>query len=406
MSSIDLKILSYILGSIHFCCFIKIAYTIKEVFVQTQIGSHQQGEHRYVVIMAGGSGKRLWPESRQHRPKQFQRIVSEKQSLLQETFERIMPLVSVNHVYVSTIAEYVGIVHEQLPQLPEKNIIIEPCSRDTAPALAYVSFVIAQEDSEAVILTIPSDHTMKDNVNFIRAVETGFVAVDVYPERIGLIGVKVTEPSTALGYIKVGSELRNDRFEQHVCEVDAFKEKPNQHIAKEYMFDLAYLWNAAYFIFYAETMLECIKAHAKDIRVAFTLFQNHFDDKKFVCEQFAALQSRPIDTVVLEKLSSQECFVVPASLRFWSDVGNWKSLHDHHCNGGSLRNITRGQVVAVKTEECLLYGDEDRVIVTLGLKGVIVVQTKDVTLISNRDHVEDIKKAVALLQQLGYGNLI
>ncbi|MFA5986262.1 MAG: sugar phosphate nucleotidyltransferase [Parcubacteria group bacterium] len=358
---------------------------------------------RYVVIMAGGSGKRLWPESRANNPKQFHRLITEDYTLLQGTHQRVKDLVLPEHLFVSTIAEYREIIAEQLPEVAPENILIEPCGRNTAPALAFVADKIYQLNPNAVILAVPSDHMIKEVGTFADVVQTMFRVVDYYPERIGLIGIKPTEPSTELGYIKMGNETRK-KFAHSVHHVSAFAEKPSSDKAKEYFSDWQFLWNSGCFVFCASVFLDQIKKYVPEISQ--TLEQvNACPSEDEQRSLFSALQDHPIDTVVLEKLSSLELFVVPATLT-WSDVGNWRSLHDVHCTGNPDHNYMRGDVVSVDTQNCFVFGNDKSVIATLGLKGIVIVQSGDVILVADRDRVKDVKEVVALLGKRGYRHLL
>ncbi|HIP50015.1 MAG TPA: mannose-1-phosphate guanylyltransferase [Candidatus Pacebacteria bacterium] len=349
-------------------------------------------KNNYVVIMAGGSGTRLWPLSRKENPKQFHRLTSEDKTLIQETYDRVLPLTTPEKIFVSTTIQYADLVKEQLPNLPHKNIIIEPCGRDTAPAMGLVAHTIYKKDSNAVITTTPSDHAITNPKNYVSTVKTAFDVIADNTEQFGLIGINTTEPSTELGYIQLGEELVK-KYDHRVFEAVAFKEKPDTKTAKEYLSHWSYLWNAAYFVFKASTFIDMLKTHTPHILDALEQMENVNDVRQY--EIYNSLPREPVDTAILEKLSPKERFVVPADL-VWSDVGNWRTLHEFYQNGNN--NVSRGEVSFVDTENCLLFGNKTKTITTIGLKDIIVIDTEDALLIANRNKAHEVKKIIEKLK--------
>lgn len=353
-------------------------------------------KNHYIVIMAGGSGTRLWPLSRKDNPKQFQKLTSEECTLLQETYDRVSPLVeNLDHIYVATTQSYENIVKEQLPDLPVENIILEPCGRDTAPAIAFATRIIHRKDPDAIITTTPSDHAIKNPGSYICTVQTAFDVLADHPEKFGLIGITPTEPSTELGYIQMGKELKSN-YKKRVFEAAAFKEKPDAKTAKKYVSNWSYLWNAAYFVFKAETFLAMVQKFTPHIHDALVQI-NATKDARSIQDIFCKLPKEPIDTVILEKLSAQDRFVVPAELE-WSDVGNWRTLHDfHRCENGA-KNVTRGKVVEINSQNCFVFGHHSKTIATLGLNDIVVIDTDDAILIAHRDYAHEVKQVIEQLK--------
>ncbi len=347
--------------------------------------------------MAGGSGTRLWPLSRKAYPKQFQKLTSPHHTLLQETYNRVLPLIAdPTHLFVATTEHYTDTVRAQLPDLPPQNILVEPCGRDTAPAIALATATIATADPDAIIATTASDHAIRNPDAYTLAVQTAFDVLADHPQKFGLIGITPTEPSTELGYIHMGRALAN-RYKKPVFHARAFKEKPDRATAEKYLRNGSYLWNAAYFVFTASTFLDMVATHAPHITTAITKMQKTTNPQKRH-DIFCALPKEPIDTVILEKLSAKERFVIPSDLD-WSDVGNWRTLHDfYHDTAATASTVTRGDVVHVTSRNCFVMGTDKKTIALLGVDDLIVIDTPDALLITRRDTAHDVKKVIENLK--------
>ena len=350
-------------------------------------------KNKYIVIMAGGSGTRLWPLSRLSRPKQFQRLTSEHQTLLQETYDRVYPLAENNsHIFISTTEQYAELVKEQIPEISDENIIIEPCGRDTAPAMALVAHTIHKKDPDAIITTTPSDHTIKNPGTYLTTVQTAFNVIEDYPHKFGLIGITPTEPSTELGYIQMGTEISED-YKKRVFDAVDFKEKPDALTAEKYFSHWSYLWNAAYFVFSAATFMSMVREHAPHISEALEKIEN-VSELKDIHDIYCNLPKEPIDTVILEKLSAKDRFVVPADLE-WSDVGNWRTLQDFYQNDPQKKaNIVRGHVINTNSKNCMVFSETKKTITTLGLEDIIIIDTEDATLITHRNQAHEVKDII------------
>ena len=211
-------------------------------------------KHSYAVIMAGGSGTRLWPISRQAKPKQFQSFTS-LQTMIQETFARVAHVVPQENIFVSTTKNYREMVLAQLPEMTEERLILEPNARNTAPAIALVAATIALVDPAAVIATIASDHAIENPEEFSATINAALILAAGHRDTLITIGINPTHPDTGLGYIKMGEELATVSGKR-IFTVAAFKEKPDRKTAEEYLAGWEYLWNAGYFIFAAESFAQ------------------------------------------------------------------------------------------------------------------------------------------------------
>lgn len=358
--------------------------------------------HSYIVIMAGGSGTRLWPLSRQKNPKQFQSFISEK-TLIQETFDRAGLVVPKENIFVSTTEKYKSLVLEQLPVITENRLILEPKPRNTAPAIALVAVTIAAYDKDAVVATIASDHAIENPEEFTRTIDLALATVTKNRDKLITVGINPTRPDTGLGYIKIGQEFSSSE-EGRIFVVDAFKEKPDRATAEKYLSGWEYLWNAGYFIFAAESFAKWTKEYAPSLHKTMgkiILYKNSSapDEKKFI-ELYEEAPSEPIDTLIVEKLSPKDRLVIPSSLK-WDDIGNWENLYGFLSEKNGDKMIVRGKHLDIESKNSLIYA-QDKLIATIGLEDIVIVDTDDAILIANRKQVsEKIKKLLEKLKENG-----
>lgn len=367
-----------------------------------------QHQHSYAVIMAGGSGTRLWPLSRKAKPKQFQSFIG-AQTMLQETFARVATVVPQENIFISTTKNYQGMVLEQLPEMTEERLILEPESRNTAPAIALASAMISLIDSEAVIATIASDHAIENPEEFTATLAVAFATTLKYKDRLITVGINPTRPDTSLGYIKMGEEIETIAGKR-IFVVDAFKEKPDAETAEQYLSDWEYLWNAGYFIFSGAHFAEWTKKHSSALHQAIQKIIEHKKartlDTEILATLYAETPSEPIDTTIVEKLSPEQRLVIPSALR-WSDVGSWGTLLDFLREKKNVSLVTNGHHIDLDSRDTLVYGtDEKRLIATLGLQDIIVVDTPDALLVAHRDHVSgEMKKLIEKIKKEGGSSL-
>ncbi|MDH4359016.1 MAG: sugar phosphate nucleotidyltransferase [Candidatus Berkelbacteria bacterium] len=355
----------------------------------------------YIVILAGGAGKRLWPLSRNGKPKQFHKITSSK-TLLQETYERVKLLMGDNRIFISTVPGYAEEIKKELPQIPKENYIIEPVSRGTAPAFAYIALVLKRINPRATIATISSDHHVKDPKAFAKAAKAAFQAANRYPDKLIAVGTNPTKPETVYGYIKMGSQ--EDEFEkQKVFSIEKFTEKPDFKTAQKYLKNWNCLWNCCYFFFKTSSLLKWIKKYRPKMYKKIAAIDKLIDDpsreaKEKIAELYSQIEEEQIDTAVAEQGDLKK-LVVPADLG-WSDVGNWGILHDVLKEESSSSIVTRGNHIDFGSEDCLIYGGE-KMIATVGLKDMIIVDTPETLLIAKKSRSPEIKKITEKLTNEG-----
>ncbi len=350
--------------------------------------------HNYAVIVAGGSGTRLWPLSRKSLPKQMQKFVGDK-TLIDETVERLGSSVPKENIYISTTSAYAEQIKELLPEISEENIIIEPIARGTTVAFSLFSQVIHARDPEAIIFTLASDHSVTGVESFRQALDDTFTFIKSNEKHIALLGIKPTYPDSGLGYIKVDARI-NDTPPAY--SVEKFIEKPSIEVAQKYLETNEYYWNAAYYCFKAATLIEAYREADADLtdRVADYLQSGNIDDFMKAPEK-----AHEIETI---NASHYPLAVIPAAFS-WSDIGNWSALHDLLSGMGEdpTAVASKGLHIDLGSKDSLVMSeDESKLIATIGLKDIIIVNTDDALLVMDKHHSQDIKQ---LLQNIKDRNL-
>ncbi len=357
----------------------------------------------YAVIMAGGTGTRLWPMSRKSKPKQLQNLVSEK-SLVQETFLRLKKALPVENILVSTNPDYVEEIQKQLKEIPKENYIVEPAKKNTLPAFGFLAKNILKRDKDAIIATIASDHVVQNVDVFANTVKAAFDAVKKYPDHLVAVGINPTRADTGLGYIKMGKS-KDEILGEKVFEVDQFSEKPDKKTAEKYLQSWQYLWNGAYYFFKASTMNDWVKKYTPQTNRKLSKVVKILSEKTNGASRteskkvFETIKDEQFENAVVEQQDFKKVLVIPAELG-WSDIGNWGTLLDvlSEAHGSSM--VSRGYHIDIGSDGCLVYGS-DKMIATLGLKDIIVIDTPDVFFIANKNNAQDVKLLLDKLKSEG-----
>ena len=352
----------------------------------------ERRNNRVIVIMAGGSGTRLWPLSRKDQPKQFHAFLSDK-TLLEETYDRAKLIVPASMSFISTNEAYFGKIREILPEFPEKQLILEPFPKGTAPAMGLISAIVENHIPDSIIATIASDHAIENEDAFVSAINTAFAATEKNADKLLVIGTNPPSP---------GERFPGRSDPADIFFVDEFKEKPDQATAESYLSDWRYLWNAGYFIFSAKTMLGWIDTYAPDLgkitKAIFTLVQTDELSSKTLSEIYKNAPSDAIEPLIVEKLPIVSRLVVPAPMR-WSDIGSWSSLYEFFKTRQGKDSILSGDCIEYDGRGNLIYGTKKRTITTFGVKDLVIVDTDDALLIADRHRSNDIKKLIESLKQ-------
>lgn len=353
----------------------------------------------YAVIMAGGSGTRFWPASRNRCPKQLLAL-SGQRTMIQSTSDRLSGLVPAERQLIVTNRILVDPIAEQLPHHLRENLVGEPAKRDTAPCIGLAAALIAAKDPDAIMAVMPSDHVIGTDKQFCEAISAAEQLVIDDPTRIVTFGIKPTYPAESFGYIQRGQALANGGPESSAYTVEQFREKPNFVTATEYLNSGDFYWNSGIFLWRASTILDAIKANVPQMYAHLEKIAGAIgtEDYANVLEhEFSAIDGTSIDYAVMENYPNVVVIEAPFS---WDDVGSWQSLgrlHDADEHG----NTVVGDHVGIDTTGSIIFGDADHTIVTIDCQDLIVVQTKDATLVAPKSSEERVREAVKRLHESG-----
>ena len=347
------------------------------------------------LIMAGGKGTRFWPLSTEEKPKQFLNLMGEE-TMIQMTVDRIKPIVPIERIFISTGQMYVDLVKEQLPELPEKNIIVEPEGRNTAPCIALSAFVINRYYNDATMVVLPSDHLIKDENEFRDIIGSADKFIKKKQESIITLGMQPSRPETGYGYIKYSfDEDKIDKLDNHrVIKVDEFVEKPNKEKAELYISEGNYLWNGGMFLWNINNILNQIKKYSPKTYNALEKVESVEESKlqETINNSYKFTESISIDYAVLEK--SNDIYVIPSDFG-WDDVGSWEAL-DRYREKDELGNVLVGDTKALYGTNNLVISSGQSIVVD-GLSDIYVIENDGKILVGHKSNVANVKELKSII---------
>lgn len=346
-------------------------------------------ENNYLVILAGGAGSRFWPISSEELPKQFLDILGCGRTLIQLTLERFNGLIPKENVWVVTAEKYREIVMEQLPEIPSSNILCEPCRRNTAPCICYVSWKIKKLNTKANIVVCPSDHLVVDIQAFQSAIDDS-LSFAAETDAVVTLGLKPTRPETGYGYIKADLTYSSSR-KHNIFRVDEFKEKPTLEVAKEYIQSPNYLWNSGIFIWNVNTIINAFRVYEPEVSSIFEGLMPYYGTDKEqnkIDESYPQCKNISVDYAILEK--AEEIFVFPASFS-WSDLGTWNSLREQS-DMDKYGNVCIGDNIKLyDTYNTIVHTCNKKEVIVEGLDGYVVAEKEGKLLVCRLSEEQRIK---------------
>jgi mannose-1-phosphate guanylyltransferase len=348
--------------------------------------------HHYAIIMAGGVGTRFWPMSTTQKPKQFLDILGTGETLLQQTYKRVLKTCPAENIYVVTSNHHEKLVQDQLPDLLRENILCEPNRRNTAPCIAYASYKIHKRDPEAITLVAPSDHLVKKEETFVRAIRSCFEKAEKEDCLITL-GIKPTRPDTGYGYIQfIKSDV--EEKDNRINKVKTFTEKPNAEMANFFVESGDFLWNSGIFIWSTKSIINALEKHDPELSNVFREgmdYYNTSEERDFISRAYVTCKNISIDYSVMEKAQN---VYVRSSIFGWSDLGTWGSLYTH-INKDVHKNALVGKnIITYDCNNCIVQVPKEKLVVLQGLEDYIVVENDGILMICKKQDEQQIRNFV------------
>ncbi|NOX99930.1 MAG: mannose-1-phosphate guanylyltransferase [Verrucomicrobia bacterium] len=348
----------------------------------------------FALILAGGSGTRFWPLSRELRPKQLLSLFGEGQTMLEQTVHRLDGLIAPEKILILTNCEQEEGVRAVLGGLvPAENIISEPEKRDTAPAIALAVGWVSARDPEATLVVLPSDQRIRDHEGFHLTIRQA-VEVSCREQGIVTIGIKPTWPCTAYGYLQNGEQVAaaegEDELTNSVCYVESFREKPNAKLAKEFLEQGNFSWNAGIFVWQVSTVVRELERHCPELADFVEKLQNSENFSQTVDDEFSKLPKLSIDYALMEKAA---CVLSIAASFDWDDLGGWLSAAKY-LETDAQGNACNTRLTSVDSNNNVVYADDEVHVALLGVNDFVVVQTSDAILVASRDAMDGMKTLV------------
>lgn len=350
----------------------------------------------HAVIMAGGSGTRFWPASRNARPKQLLNLVGGA-TMLRSTRDRLEGLVSAEQTLVMTNKHLVEQVREQLPAVPPEQIVGEPYKRDTAACIALAASLIHHADPNGVMLVLPADHIISTDAQFHDCMSAGVKLIEEAPDRIVTFGIRPTYAAESFGYVQRAEALTNEGV-SGAYKVDSFREKPNRETADTYLSAGTYYWNSGIFMWRAKTILDALRKYEPEMMKHIDAISAAMGTPGFdvtMDREFSKIDGRSIDYAVMEHYD--DVAVIEATFN-WDDVGSWQAI-GRLTEPDEQGNCVQGKYLPIQSQRMIVYGEqEDHLLVTIGMQDTIVVHTSNATLVAPKDEEERVREVVKQLK--------
>jgi len=349
--------------------------------------------NNYCIIMAGGVGSRFWPLSRSSKPKQFLDILGTGSSLLRQTFDRFVQIIPAENILIVTSLDYGDIVREQIPEMSEENILLEPLRRNTAPCIAYASYKIKKKNPDARIVVAPSDHLIIKESKFLKVVEKGLAFVGSENALLTL-GITPSRPETGYGYIQVNGEAPKPTKDKSISPVKTFTEKPDNKMARVFLESGEFYWNAGIFFWSLDSILKALQRYLPEVDSIFSEKEEVYNtnrEKKYIANAYAGCKNISIDYGVMEKAAN--VYVLTSDFG-WSDLGTWGSLYEQKKKDKAKNSITGQNVMSYDLQNCFVNLPDDKLAVIQGLDDYIVVESDGILLICNKKEEQKIKNFV------------
>ncbi len=346
----------------------------------------------YCVIMAGGIGSRFWPMSKTAKPKQFLDILGIGKTLLQLTYERTLSVCIPENIVVVTHKSYKELVHAQLPQLSESQLLYEPVRKNTAPCIAYASYKIAALNPNACIVVAPADHLITKEDEYTQIL---LAALEASQQEDCLITLGITphRPNTGYGYIQVNDEVALYSNKQ-IKKIKTFTEKPDLEMAKFFLASGDFFWNSGIFIWSVKSILKAFETYLPDINAMFKEGQDVYNtagETEFINNVYAGCKNISVDYGIMEK--AKNAYVLCANFG-WSDLGTWGALYEQATKNGDGNHLTGKNVMLYKSKNNIINVPHDKLVVLHGLNNFIVVESNNILLICPKDEEQEIKQFV------------
>lgn len=347
-------------------------------------------KRNHIVIMAGGIGSRFWPMSTTECPKQFIDVLGVGRSLLQLTYDRFQGICLPENIWIVTNKKYLELCREQLPDVPTENILLEPCRRNTAPCIAYVSWRIKSKNPKANVVVTPSDHIVTDIVEFQRVI-TSCLKFTGETDAIVTLGMKPNRPETGYGYIQADLSVSSPRNKE-IFRVDSFREKPDIETAKKYVQQNNFFWNAGVFIWSVSTIVNAFRVYQPAISKVFEGMEHIYgtpEEQENIDKCYPECENISVDYAIMEK--AEEIFVCPANFG-WSDLGTWGSLVEQSKKDLYGNSLIGNDIRLYDSHNCIVHTMNEKQVIIQGLDGYIIAENDNRLLICKLSEEQRIKQ--------------